>query len=399
MNASFRIVSIAHSAVRRGSIRLRYRPIAAADRSRFTLVIPARWREYGHWLSPEPPGPELDIRILPIHFPAAGPAKWYLHCYSGLGGLLKELRPDVLHLAEEPWSFVALQGTILRDLFLPNTGIVLEADQNILRRLPPPFEYIRRYTLKRTDALIVRGPDALAVARATGYRGTAVTVEYCIDAAVFNPRHRDDARRALGVSGFVVGYVGQLERSKGLAKALSAVARCRAQLTLVLLGDGPEQSALRDQAISLGIADRVLFLGARPLEQVAEFMRGIDVLVLLSQTTPTWKEQFGRVIMEAQACGTPVIGSDSGSIPSVVGCGGWIVGEDDIAALIALLDGLSENPAKIAEIAAKGLAQAARRFTPEKVAADLYDAYRLAVQSRRGQKTEPRAITLPVNHS
>ena len=114
-------------------------------------------------------------------------------------------------------------------------------------------------------------------------------------------------------------------------------------------------------------------------------MRGIDVLVLLSQTTRTWKEQFGRVIMEAQACGTPVIGSDCGAIPSVVGSGGWIVGEDDVAGLTALLDRLAYDPAELAQKAAEGLAQVARRFTPEKVAADLCDVYGYAVE-RRGTR-------------
>jgi glycosyltransferase involved in cell wall biosynthesis len=380
------VISIAHSAVRRGSTRLRYRPIAAANYDRFTLVIPARWHEYGRWISPEPFDPEIDIRILPIHFPAAGPAKWYLHFYRGLGRLLKQLRPGVVHLGEEPWSIVALQAIMLRDLFLKGTAIVLEVEQNILHRLPPPFDQIRRYTLRRTDGLIVRGPEALAVARAAGYQGPAIMVDYCIDASVFHAANRELARRALGVSGFAIGYVGRLENAKGLAKVMTAVARCHAQHTLLLLGAGPEDAALRDLAKSLGIADRIRFLPPRPPEQVAEFMRGIDVLVLMSQTTRTWKEQFGRVIIEAQACGTPVIGSDSGSIPSVVGKGGWIVGEDDISGLTALLDRLTGDPAEIAEKASEGLAQAARRFTPEKVAADLCEAYRQAVeQHRRGQ--------------
>jgi glycosyltransferase involved in cell wall biosynthesis len=355
------------------------------NRGYFTLVVPARWREYGRLISAEPAEPELDIRMLPIHFGAAGPAKWYLHFYRGLGHLLRELRPDVVHLWEEPWSIVALQATILRDVFLPKMALVLEADQNILRRLPPPFEGIRRLTLSRTDALIVRGPDALAVARATGYQGPAVTVEYCVDASVFNAQGRNAARHALGVPGLAIGYAGRLVEAKGLAKVVSALARCRAKVTLLLLGDGPEIDPLQGQVRALGLADRVRFLPPRRPEQVAEFMRGIDVLVLLSQTTRTWKEQFGRVIMEAQACGTPVIGSDSGAIPLVVGSGGWIVGEDDVTGLTALLDRLADDPAEVAKKAAEGLAQVARRFTPEKVAADLCDVYGYAVE-RRGRR-------------
>jgi glycosyltransferase involved in cell wall biosynthesis len=396
MSTAYHVVSIAHSAVVRGSGRLRYRPIAALNRSHLTLVIPERWREYGRLISAEPAEPELDIRMLPIHLAAAGPAKWYLHFYRGLGRLLRELRPDVVHLWEEPWSIVALQATILRDVFLPKMALVLEADQNILRRLPPPFQGIRRFTLSRTDALIVRGPDALGVARATGYQGPAVTVEYCVDASVYNAQGRDAARHALGVPGLAIGYAGRLVEAKGLAKVVSAVAQCRAKVTLLLLGDGPEIDALARQIHTLGIADRVRFLPPRRPEQVAEFMRGIDVLVLHSQTTRTWKEQFGRVIMEAQACGTPVIGSDSGAIPSVVGSGGWIVGEDDVAGLTALLDRLADDPAEIAKKAAEGLAQVARRFTPEKVAADLCDVYSHAVQ-RRGRRRSGASMSCGAN--
>jgi glycosyltransferase involved in cell wall biosynthesis len=390
MSTAYRVVSIAHSAVERGSARLRYRPIAAMNRGRVTLVVPARWREYGRLILAEPAEPELDIRVLPIHVPAAGPAKWYLHFYRGLGRLLRELRPDVVHLWEEPWSMVALQAMILRDVLLPKTALVLEADQNILRRLPPPFEGVRRLTLGRTDALIVRGPDALAVARATGYGGPAGTVEYCVDADIFNPSARDEARLALGISGLVIGYAGRLVKAKGLAKVITAVAQCRAKMTLLLLGDGPLLGALQAQVQALGVADRVRVLPPRSPERVADFMRGIDVLVLLSQTTRTWKEQFGRVIIEAQACGTPVIGSDSGAIPSVVGGGGWIVGEDDLVGLTTLLDRLADDGAEIAKKAAEGLAQVVRRFTPEKVANDLCDVYGCAVEGRRGRRNGAR---------
>jgi glycosyltransferase involved in cell wall biosynthesis len=355
------------------------------------LVIPARWREYGRKLLADPAEPGFSIRTLPVHLTAAGPAKWYLHFYRGLGRLLRELQPGVIHLWEEPWGLVALQAIILRALFVPRAAIVLETDQNILRRLPAPFEQIRRFALSRTDALVVRNADALAVARATGYCGPAMIVEYCVDASIFHPRGRVAARAALGVSGLVVGYAGRLVEAKGLAKVIAAVARCRAQVTLLLLGDGPDIGILAAQARALAVADRVRFLPPRPTEGVAEFMRGIDLLVLFSQTTGTWKEQFGRVIIEAQACGTPVIGSDSGSIPAVVGGGGWIVGEDDVLGLAALLDRLADDRGEIAAKAAEGLAQAARRFSSDKVARDLRNVYRLAVQ-RRGRLQEDAGL-------
>jgi glycosyltransferase involved in cell wall biosynthesis len=383
---SCRVVAIAHTAVTRGAGRLRYRPIAVANRGLLTLVVPARWHEYGRLLRAEPAEPALDIRVLPVHLTAGGPAKWYLHFYPGLGRLLRELQPSVIHLWEEPWGLVALQAIMLRALVVPRAAIVLETEQNILRRLPYPFNWVKRFALSRTDALVVRSAEALAVARATGYSGPAVTVEYCVDAAIFHPRGRAEARRALAGAGLLLGYAGRITEAKGLARVIAAVARCRAEVTLLMLGDGPDIGGLQTQARALGVADRVRFLPPRPGEGVAAFFRGIDVLVLFSQTTRTWKEQFGRVIIEAQACGTPVIGSDSGAIPSVVANGGWILGEDDTEGLAALLDRLAADSADIAAKAAAGLAEAAGRFTPEKVAGDLCDAYVCAAERRRGRR-------------
>ena len=105
--------------------------------------------------------PGIPVHILPIWFAWGGPAHWYLHLYPGLGRRIRDLRPDVIHLWEEPWSLVALQAALLRK----GAALVLEVDQNILKRLPPPFEAIRRYVLRATDHILSRRPDATAVGR------------------------------------------------------------------------------------------------------------------------------------------------------------------------------------------------------------------------------------------
>jgi glycosyltransferase involved in cell wall biosynthesis len=113
----------------------------------------------------------------------------------------------------------------------------------------------------------------------------------------------------------------------------------------------------------------------------------LDVLVLMSETTDTWKEQFGRVIIEAQACGVPVIGSTSGSIPSVVGEGGWIVPEGDPDALATLLDRLATKPHLVADAKIAALRNI-KRFDREKVAQDFLSALRHAANLRRTRNRE-----------
>ena len=146
-SARLKVLSIAHSAVTRAIGRIRYEAmLAECPGLDLTLVAPDRWREYGRRLTIEPPSHGLDIRLEPIRLPYVRKAGWYLHHYPRLPSLLRQLRPDVIHLWEEPWSAVALQAARLRDRLLPDAALVLETDQNILRRMPPPFERIRAWT-------------------------------------------------------------------------------------------------------------------------------------------------------------------------------------------------------------------------------------------------------------
>jgi glycosyltransferase involved in cell wall biosynthesis len=91
----------------------------------------------------------------------------------------------------------------------------------------------------------------------------------------------------------------------------------------------------------------------------------LDVLVLPSRTTARWKEQFGRVIVEALWCGVPVVGSDSGEIPWLIGLtgGGLVFAEGDRDALRKHLEALRASPALRARLASAGRAAVERLFT------------------------------------
>ena len=83
-------------------------------------------------------------------------------------------------------------------------------------------------------------------------------------------------------------------------------------------------------------------------------MNCCDALVLPSLSTPRWKEQFGRVLPEAMACGVPVVGSSSGNIPAMIGDAGIIVPEGDSRAIAAALRSLADDPDLYARLRAAG---------------------------------------------
>lgn len=363
------------------------------------VLVPDRWKRYGAWRSAEPAVSDaFEYEVGRVRWPWAGQAQTYLHHYPGLRRLLETYRPDVIDLWEEPWSLVSAHAARLRAACLPSARLVCETEQNLDKALPPPFEAFRRYTLRRADYLVGRSREAVAVARHKGYAGPAGVVPNAFDESVFHPRDRAACRRAWGVDGFVVGYAGRLDASKGVADLLAAVARLPRAATLLLAGDGPDRAAFSTLADALGVADRVRFLGGRPPAELAGLINALDALVLPSRTTPRWKEQFGRVIIEAHGCGVPVIGSDSGAIPDVVGEGGLIVPEADPAALAHALDRLAASPELAAELGRKGRTRALAHCTWQRVAERMHGIYhelRGPRESAEPDVREPTSIDAP----
>ncbi|MFQ3664330.1 MAG: glycosyltransferase, partial [Chloroflexaceae bacterium] len=100
-----------------------------------------------------------------------------------------------------------------------------------------------------------------------------------------------------------------------------------------------------------------------------------------SRTTPTWKEQFGRVLIEAMSCGVPVIGSSSGEIPHVIGEGGLTYPEGDVSALSAAIARLVADPAARRELACRGRERVLAHFTQAAIARRHVEVY--AAMARR----------------
>ena len=179
-----------------------------------------------------------------------------------------------------------------------------------------------------------------------------------------------------------MGYAGRLVPEKGVDLLLRACAGLGAfgGWELRILGDGPERPRLEALAAELGIQAQVAFLGRVPSTAAPAYYRQLDVLALPSLTQPNWAEQFGRVLIEAMACGVAVVGSSSGEIPWVIGDAGEICPEGDAGALRETLAGLLADPARRADLAARGRARVLERFTQAQVAEATAVVYREMVR-------------------
>jgi glycosyltransferase involved in cell wall biosynthesis len=199
-----------------------------------------------------------------------------------------------------------------------------------------------------------------------------------VDTTVFQPLcegARTTVRDQLGLTGTVVGFVGRLTKAKGLDILMSALEHVHTsqEWSLLLLGGGDYEEKILAWAERRGWSDRMK-IKLVPHSEVPRYVGCMDVLVAPSQSAKNWREQFGRMLVEAFACGVPVIASDSGEIPFVVGDAGKIVGERDVAAWARALEKFICDREARADFGRRGLVRA-NQFSVTTIAAQYRDYF------------------------
>jgi glycosyltransferase involved in cell wall biosynthesis len=302
--------------------------------------------------------------------PIALNGHFHVHFYPFLRRRFRRFRPDVVHIDEEAYNLSTFQAAVLARRFGART--VFFTWQNLDRPYPFPFSAMERYVLRRADLCIAGNEEAARIQRRRGFtKDVRVIPQFGVDPELFRPAPRQH-------EGFVVGFSGRLVEQKGLRVLGDAFERLPNDSRLLLVGSGPMEQELRDRAAEGGWADRLAITAAGSTDMPALYNQ-MDCLVLPSLTTSAWKEQFGRAAVEAMACGVPVIGSDSGEIPHVLGEGGMVVPEADAAALAEALRQLREHPRKRQELARKGRRRVEQRFTQAQIARQTYEAYQAII--------------------
>ena len=284
---------------------------------------------------------------------------------------------DVLDLHEEPFALATAELLLLRAMRARHTPYVLYSAQNLDKRYPLPFRVLQRWALRHARGVSVCNEAAGDLLIRRGFPGRPQVIPLGIDPGVFAA---EPARLPPEPGGrIVVGYAGRLASHKGIDVLFDAVAH-QPRLHVRLAGAGPAEAGLRERARAEALAGRVTFTGALETADLAGFYRGLDVLAIPSLTTPGWVEQFGRVAVEAMASGIPVVASDSGALPDVVGGAGVLVPPGDAQALGAALVSVVDDAGRWERMRAAGLARASGATWPQ-VAQRYQRLYRLAAQT------------------
>ena len=340
------------------------------------LVIPAGWRdEFGNSLD-QNDWPGLEGWV--ARFPVAFNGNIILHCYrKAWGAYLAREGFDVIYMHHEPYATATGQVCFANSRLKSPAAFGFYSAQNILKSYPPPFSWIERFVHRSSRFAFPVSETVSSVLSAKNTQARCTVCPLPIDPTVCYPHKADMPLFPHAAGETVIGYVGRLVESKGLgtlASALVLLKDCAWKLHVIGTGDG--QPAFERLLAEGGIRDRVTFHAFIPHLRIPEYLSAMDLLVVPSETQPAWKEQFGRVIVEAMACGTPVVGSDSGEIPVLISSsgGGLVFAERDAPALAAAIRTMSTQPALRRELAECGREWVLENGTVEVVARRMANA-------------------------
>ncbi len=339
----------------------------AARGHRVLLAAPGEAR-----ILAEAPGYGVDALALPI-------ARKGLRGTLALRRLLAARRFDVVntHSSTDTWCAALAAAT------LPGAPPLVRT-RHISASVPA--NAATRWLYGRAACRIVTTGERLreqVVAESGVGAERVVSIPTGIDLARYRPGDRAAARArlALPADAPIVGIVATLRSWKGHRHLLEAMARLgAAQALLVVVGDGPQRAALEVLAAGLGIAGRVRFAGNQA--DVVPWLQALDVFCLPSYAN----EGVPQALMQAMACGLPVVATPVGSILEIVrdGATGVVVPPEDPARLAAALGALLGDPARRAALGAAARETALARFGSERMVERMIEVFRAAAATRHG---------------
>ena len=334
-----------------------------------TVVVPPRWEdERGSLILERKYTSGYRLVESPLRFNG----HFHLHYYPQLRRWLQSTRPDIVHVDEEPGDFVAFHA--IRNAVRAGARPLFFSWQNLMRVYPPPFRWFAQYAFNRCSHAIAGNADAERVLRAKGYRGIIRLIpQFGVDPEIFKAVVRQEADRHRP---FTLTYAGRMTAVKGVDILLRAAAGLKRDWRLRLIGNGPERDNLRRLAHELDISDKVCFEPQLGSSEMPRVYGEVDLFVLPSRSAPNWIEQFGRVLIEAMACGVPVIGAATGEIPNTIGDAGLTFAENDAAGLRAQIERVMTDETLRRDLTDRGLCRVLQTFTQASIARQTVEVYR-----------------------
>jgi glycosyltransferase involved in cell wall biosynthesis len=385
-NSKLRVLFISHTYVV-GVNQGKLNAIAETGKVEIGLLVPSNWkaREWNRLFEVETPYPTVKLYTTPVLFTGRGGA--YIFAPWKIWQVVNDFKPDLVQVEEEVFSLCALELAVWSRL--TSKPLVVFGWENMDRTLPMPRRWVRQFVLKTAQLMLPGNQDGAELLQRWGYTGLMeIMPQMGVDTHLFSPRLSQERKN----EEFRIGFLGRLVPEKGIDTIFAAARLLRERglkCQIILCGSGSHEEVLRQEAHQQQIADSVIWRGSVRHNQAPEEISQFDVLVLPSRTTATWKEQFGHVLIEAMAMGVPVVGSNSGEIPNVIGRHDLVFPEGDAEGLAAILERMIREPSWRQELGRYCMTRVAQNYTHERIAERLISLWNIVLN----QKTEEYVLS------
>ncbi|MDP4198948.1 MAG: glycosyltransferase [Bacteroidota bacterium] len=370
------------------TVRANHAKIAALARLpsvEITLVTPHGWKGplYNNLTDKFEGVSNVDHRILRAYFIGKESAYFF---GPSLFSLIARLKPDIVHVEQGAYAVSYAQILLALKLFSRRSRALFFTWWNLPYEPHGIRRFLERFNLANSSGAVAGNNAAETILRDHGFRKPiSILPQLGIDLDSQNPYGKSETKS------LTIGYAGRITEEKGVLDLLDAVGKIEDlnDVSLYFVGAGPALAEVKRRAAVRGI--RFIHHDAVRNEEIPEHLALMDVLVLPSRSTPTWVEQFGHILLEAMANGVPVIGSNSGEIPNVIGDAGLIFQEGDLPALSDAIQFLRFNPRERSRLAQRAFERLQQRFTNDIIARQQIGLYEELLAGRNSVEYESRA--------
>lgn len=337
-----------------------------------TVIFPKQWPSciFSHHANPDEQKNTNRCSFVALDTHREGNELLYTYKISHLYTLIKKLNPDLIHVEQGPgalcYTQIHLCCALLRKK-IPTiffTWVNWEPKLSIKHRLfLAPLEKIN---LTKASGAIAGNHDALTILQKKGFtKPILVLPQLGINNSIFAPHNNKQKNK------FLIGFVGRLTKEKGiflLAQAFCKIAKNFPSWHLAFIGQGPDKNELLSFIDKNNMQDHIHIKAPVSHMDVADHMHTFDLFVLPSYDTPSWREQFGHVLIEAMACGIPVLASNAGEIPHVIAQAGRIFEQKNEQSLIEHLQTLMQDEDLRKALGESGCQRVQHYYTHEVIA-------------------------------
>ena len=359
-----------------------------------TVIVPKKWKPGGvqNKIIETQYRDEGKFRIVPVSNFSQN-HQGLLTFGADLIPLLRKFRPQIIQVEQGSRGLAYAEMITLNQLLGLKAKNVFFTWWNLPYNLKFPVSLLEKYNLTHSHGIISGNQDGAEILRQQGYKGQIkVMPQLGVDETLFTPTSQPELATKLAIEphDFVVGFVGRFVQEKGLLTLVNALTSLKDKSwKFLLLGRGSLQSELMNQAAKDNIQNRIILVESVSHDEVPKYINLMSTLVLPSETnyklknltSVGWKEQFGHVLIEAMACKVPVIGSNSGEIPYVIGDAGLIFTEADAKALADCIVQLMDKPELAKNLGEMGYQKAMTQYTNKALAKQQLEFYKELVNS------------------